>query len=105
MATEEDEVQAKGRRRRRAAETTPQGDADRTPETTPEGDAKPGLLRVLWADLRGQKLPRPLEPEELALMEAEEELRQQFEQESARSRSISPDHIDAMRRRYAADTT
>lgn len=95
MATEEHEVQAAtGRRRRR-----------RAPDTRPEDDgANPGLLRLLWGDLRKQQLPRELEPEELALMEAEEEMRQQFEQEANHARSISPEHMDALRRRYTAGT-
>ncbi|MDP9388499.1 MAG: hypothetical protein M3Q48_11465 [Actinomycetota bacterium] len=98
MASEEHEVQLKGRRRRRRDPESRRQE----PENTPQGDASPGLLRLLWADLRKQQLPRPLEPEELAWIEAEEELRRQAEEEATRAHSISSEHIDALRRRYTA---
>lgn len=98
MASEQQDVQVKRRRRRRRE---PESNGQE-PEAAVQDGPRPTTMRLLWADLRKQKLPRPLEPEELALIEAEEELRRQAEEEAARAHSIGPDHMDALRRRYTA---
>lgn len=89
MATEEEELQA-------TSDQDLRGNGRR-----PGGAARPSLLQQLWADLRGKKLDRPADPVEIEWQEEEEELRRAYEEEVAKGRSISPDRLDAMRRRYA----
>lgn len=89
MASEEKEIEATGRGRR-----------GRRPSTQPQTDGNPGLLRVLWADLRKQELPREPDPEEMAWIEEEEELLRAEGAKIGSVHSISAEHRENLRQRY-----
>lgn len=89
MASDEKELETSGRGRR-----------GRRPQSKPETGGNPGLLRVLWADLRKQELPSEPDPEELAWLEEERELRRQEAAKVGRVHSLGEEHLERLRRRY-----
>ena len=98
MSTEEQEVagtEPKRRRRRRAPE--------RQPEPMPSNGERPGVLKLLWADLRKQPIASEPDEVDLALYEEEQERQREHAARIGRVHSISASHMDTLRRRYWQD--
>ncbi len=89
MASEEKELETTGRGRRR-----------RAPSSRPQAQGNPGLLRVLWSDLRKQRIPTEPDAEELAWLEAQEEQLRAEAAKIGRVHAISAEHRETLRRRY-----
>lgn len=89
MASDEKELEATGRGRRGGR-----------PGTKPATDGSPGLLRVLWADVRKQELPQEPDPEEMEWLEEERAIRQELAMKFKRVHCVGEDKRDTWRRRY-----
>lgn len=89
MASDEKELEATERKQR-----------GRRPKSKPQADGNPGLLRVLWADLRKQEVPREPDPEEEAWYQEEEELCRQQAARAGRVHCLPLEHQERFRRRY-----
>lgn len=81
-------------------EVTERGRRGRRPSSKPKSDGNPGLLKVLWADLRKQPVPSEPDPDEEAWFEEEEELRRAEGAKVGKVHSIGAEHLDALRQRY-----
>ncbi len=89
MASDEKELEASGRGRR-----------GRRPSSKPASDGNPGLLRVLWADLRKQEVPSEPDPLELEEFEEEQEMRRQLSVRTGRVTMLPESKREQWRSRY-----
>jgi hypothetical protein len=92
MASNDNDSEVTTRRRR-----------GRRPEPAPATDGNPGLMRLLWADLRKRPISSPPSAEELALMEEEEDLRREQEALLERAATVGDAKVDQWRMRYGAN--
>lgn len=99
MATEEQELAGTDQKRRRRRRQPP----ERQPEPMPSNGEKPGVLKLLWADLRKQPIPSEPDEVDLALYEEEQERKREHAERVGRVHSISASHMDSLRRRYWQD--
>lgn len=89
MANDEQDVEVSGRGRR-----------GRRPSSKPQNDGNPGLLKVLWADLRKQPVPSDPDPHEEEWFEEQQEVLRAKAAKIGSVHSIGPDHLETLRRRY-----
>lgn len=89
MASEEQDLDTTGRGRR-----------GRRPSTRPQAQGNPGLLRVLLADLRKQRIPSEPDAEELAWLEEQEERLRAEGAKIGKVHTISAEQRENLRRRY-----
>ena len=89
MADQETDSQAGGRWRR-----------GRRPEPAPTTVGNPGMLRLLWADLRKQPIPTEPDPMDIEAFEAEQEELRAMAAKVGTVRSISAERREDLRRRY-----
>ncbi len=81
-------------------ETTQRGRRGRRPSAGPVTDGSPGLLRLLWADLRKQQIYSEPDPVDLEEFEAEQEFKRSRAARTGPVHAIGADKLEQLRRRY-----
>ena len=87
MDSEEREQSSRRRRRRQAPQV--------------QSGGKPGLMRVLLADLRNERIASEPDELDLARMEYQEELKREESARTGRVHSLGAEHMERLRRRYS----
>jgi len=73
------------------------------PSSGPASDGSPGMMKVLWADLRKRPVPSEMSTEELEWLEEEEAARRETEAVLERAHTVGDDKVNQWRMRYGTN--
>lgn len=82
------------------SDTKERGRRGRRPGPAPVTDGNPGLMRLLWADLRKQPVPSQPDPMEDVWFEEEQEMRRELAVRTGTVRELGDERRQKWRRWY-----